>query len=661
MSTGSAPTPLLKAAPEPAQLAERLAGGPWGGLELCLRPQDVRDDAAVAAAAGAVLSARVPGALLAEAPVAWPSGAFVRVDEPSAEALSGLERSAEFAAAIGSPVLTVHLFAPQTPAERRAGRPLDAVATQRFLEHFARVCDQRGVRPLLENVPPVLRMRTGGVYLTPVGGHWADLLGWRERVPALGFTLDTSHAALFRAFCAACPRVFGLTSDEDLELDRYVAELGPWTAVAHVSNAVGILGEGLPYDAGELDLDPVVARLAIHADHLVAEINEPDPARSPVMKAGHRAIERALAAAPAPWRRPPRRLPGDPFDWQAVLEQRDPLPAVLELAERLEGRRVLITGGGGTIGRRLASLLDAFRPERTVLLDLHEGSLAADRRARDPGALARMDHVLADARDRGRLEEEMARVAPDVVFHLAAYKHVDWAERFPEEFAATNLDGSWNVLRAAGRAGARTVVVASTDKAALASGRYGRSKRLMEALAALAAERTGGERSAVRLVNVLGSAGSASELFLRQARADVPLSVTDGGMQRFWMTQEHAATLVAHGALEAGAGGRLATVAQPVALSVGALAGRIWTATGRTGPPAIALLGVRPGETMAEVLLAPGEALGPERFAGCAEILGEPAADTVRALVERVDDERDPAARRAHWAQALAAPVAASA
>jgi FlaA1/EpsC-like NDP-sugar epimerase len=125
--------------------------------------------------------------------------------------------------------------------------------------------------------------------------------------------------------------------------------------------------------------------------------------------------------------------------------------------------------------------------------------------------------VLCDIRDRSRLEEETARARPDLVFHLAAYKHVDWAERYPVEFAATNLDGSWNVLRAAEQAGAGSVVVASTDKAARAANLYGRTKRLMETLTALAAERSGEGRAAVRLVNVLGSAGSATELWLRQA------------------------------------------------------------------------------------------------------------------------------------------------
>ena len=120
---------------------------------------------------------------------------------------------------------------------------------------------------------------------------------------------------------------------------------------------------------------------------------------------------------------------------------------------------------------------------------------------------------------------------------------MDWAETHPEEFIDNNLHGSWNVLRAAERAGVETVVVASTDKAATAASFYGRTKRFMEQLTAYVARRAGARRVAVRFVNVLGSAGSASDLFLRQARAGVPLSVTDTGMVRYWITLGHAATL----------------------------------------------------------------------------------------------------------------------
>jgi nucleoside-diphosphate-sugar epimerase/sugar phosphate isomerase/epimerase len=661
MSTGYAAIPLLKAAPERDQVADRLDGGPWRGLEVCLMPQHVADDASVQRAIEAV-GEGVGGAdvvLTAEAPVAWPSGAFVRVDRPDAEAIAGVERSADFAAAIGSPVLTIHLFTPMSPEEYRA-QPSgpDDEAIEKFLRFYARACLDRGVTPLIENVPPVLRMRTGGVYLSPVGGHWRDLLEWRERVPELGFTLDTSHAALFKSFAASYPTLFGLDSDEDLELERYVEELGPFTEVAHVSDAHGLLGEGLPYGSGELsNLDPVVRRIAELVPYIVAEINEPDPARSPDMKAGYQAIERAFKRPPegaAP--RPARRLRKESFDWQQVLGLGDPVPAVLELQELFGGRRVLITGGGGSIANALATLLVGFRPEMITLLDGHEASLTGDRRSRDPFALERMAHVLCDIRDAGRLETEFGRAKPDVVFHLAAYKHVDWAEVYPEEFVDTNLHGSWNVLRAAEKTGVDTVVVASTDKAALAASFYGRTKRFMEQLTAFAAHRAGAHRAAVRFVNVLGSAGSASDLFMRQARAGVPLTVTDTGMVRYWITMAHAATLAAHGALLAGEGTLLAGPADPAMLTVGELAERIWKGCGREGEPDIDLVGIRRGETLSEVITAPGEEIGEERFQGIAPIQGDISTAGPAWVAERLPASGSREEARAVWLEAMQRP-----
>src|SRR5213079_139341 len=314
------------------------------------------------------------------------------------------------------------------------------------------------------------------------------------------------------------------------------------------------------------------------------------------------------------------------------------------------GKRVLVTGGAGSIGRALATLVLGFRPRSVTLLDSHEASLAADRRARDPLALAHTEYVLCDVRDRERIQVEMRRAAPDVVFHLAAYKHVDLAERFPEEYVATNLDGSWNVLRAAEAAGAGTVVVASTDKAALASSRYGRTKRLMEQLAAVAGVRAG----AVRLVNVLGSAGSASELFLRQARAGVPLTVTDTTMVRYWITRGHAASLVAHTALLVDAGSPLVTAADPVSLTVGELAERTWS--GVHGPREVAplhIVGVRAGETMREVLVGPGEELRPERLQGTAPITGGAPADGLADAVATLDALQGLESRRGHWLELL--------
>jgi nucleoside-diphosphate-sugar epimerase len=656
MSTGSATIPQLKAAPDLEQIAERLEGGPWAGLELALAPRDVTDESTLKRAVDATLGATegVRLALTAEAPVSWPSGAFVCVDRLTEEARRSIERSADFAAAIGSPILTIHLYAPLAPAEFRVAPALDEAEVERFLRFYAETCLERGVEPLIENVPPVLRMRVGGLFVSQIGGHWQDLVRWRERVPELGFTLDLSHAGLFKNFAAAYPSLFGLASDEDLTLDRYIDELGSAAAVAHISDAHGLLGEGLPYGSGELDLDRAVARIGKHARFLVAEINEPDHARSPDMKRGYLAIEKALAQPEPPPAPRPRRLQPDDFDWQAVLGLRDPVPSLLDLQERFGGRRILLTGGGGSIGRALTTFLLGFRPESVTLLDAHEASLTADRRAREADATVR--YALCDVRDLGRIERELAQNKPDVVFHLAAYKHVDWAEVYPEEFVDTNLHGSWNLLRAAERADVDTVVVASTDKAALAASYYGRTKRFMEQLTAFAARRAGGPRIAVRFVNVLGSAGSASELFLRQARGGVPLTVTDSGMVRYWITMAHAATLAAQGVLLASEGVSLATSAAPTTLTVGELAERIWSQAGRAGAPDFETVGIRPGETLSEVLTGPGEELGPERHQGIAPILGEIPSAGPAWVLERLSERGSREESRAIWLDAMRRP-----
>ncbi len=655
MSPGSAAIPLLKAAPEPDQLADRLADGPIRGLELCLAPHHVADERALRSAvrACAELTSR-DLAIIAEAPVSWPSGEFVSVDRLDDEARSGIERSADFARAVGSPVLTIHLFIPLAPEEFRSAGGVDEAAVERFLGFYVDTCASRGIEPLIENVPPVLRMRTGGVYLSRIGGHWRDLLVWRRRLPQLGFTLDVSHAALFGSFAAAYPGMFEIDDPDELALDRFAAELGPGCRVAHVSNAAGLLGEGLAYRSGELELDPIVRRLGDQVEWIVAEINEPDPARAVEMKRGYTAIEKALESGgesgSAPARAP---LPAVcDLDWQAVLGSRDPVPSMLELQELFAGRRVLMTGGGGSIARALATFVLGFRPERIALLDSHEPSLAADRRARDAGALERIAHLLGDVRREDRLTATLATERPDVVFHFAAYKHVDWAERFPEEFVDTNLRGSWNLLRAAERAEVETVVVASTDKAALASSLYARTKRLMEQMTALA----GTGRIAVRFVNVLGSAGSASELFLRQSRGGLPLTITDSGMVRYWITMHHAACLAAHGALLAPTEARLAAPADPVMLTVGDLATRIWRQCGREGDPDVSTIGVRSGETMTEVLTAEGEEVGDEVHQGTAPIRGGPGTSAAEWLTERLGAAAGAQEADAIWLEALGRP-----
>ena len=547
-------------------------------------------------------------------------------------------------------MLTIHLFVPMDPAAYRAHGALDEAAVDEYLRFYAEACAAEGVTPLIENVPPVLRMRTGGVYLSPVGGHWRDLQEWCARVPGLRVTFDTSHAALFATFAAAYPSLFGLASDDGLDLPRYADELLELTDVAHVSDAHGLLGEGLPYGTGELDLDPVVRRLGERVPYIVAEINEPDPAHSEAMKAGYREVERALAAPADPPRRRSSRIPPDPFDWQAVVGRRDPVPAVLELQEAFGGRRVLITGGGGWIGGRLASLLLGFRPERVTLLDSHEASLTADRRSRSAEQLERMEHTLGDIRDGGRLAEAVERVRPDAIFHLAAYKHVDWAETHPQEFVDTNLQGSWNVLRAAEASGVGTVVVASTDKAALAACFYGRTKRFMEQLTAHAAARR-------RLRGAPRQRAGQRRLRFRAVPAPVARRrAADRHRHGHDALLDHgrARGARARARRPAGGRGRGAGHAPRPRRALRRRAGRAHLARRRrrrAGRHRAA--GIRRGETMSEVLTGPGEQLGPERHQGIAAIEGGAPSAGPAWVAERLDAGMSREAARAVWLEAM--------
>jgi FlaA1/EpsC-like NDP-sugar epimerase len=160
----------------------------------------------------------------------------------------------------------------------------------------------------------------------------------------------------------------------------------------------------------------------------------------------------------------------------------------------------------------------------------------------------------------------------------------------------------------------------------------------------------------VRFVNVLSSAGSASDLFLRQARAGVPLTVTDTGMVRYWITMAHASTLAAHGALLAGEGAMLAAPFDPAMLTVGELAERIWAGAGCEGTPDIDLLGIRRGETLTEVITAPGEELADERHQGIAPIHGEIPTTAPAWVAERLPATGGREEARAVWLEAMQRP-----
>ena len=598
MSSGSAAIPLLKAAPEADQVADRLDGGDWRGLELCLAPAARRDDEALDAAieVGARRRATRGCALTAECPVAWPSGAFVRVDRLDDEARARHRGAARVRGRrSASPVLTIHLFVPMTPDEYRAHGALDEAAVEEFLALLrATPARREGVTPLIENVPPgaahahraastCRRSAATGATCCVVRAH---------RGPAAS-TFDTSHAALFAHFAAAYPSLFGLASDDELELERYVEELRPADRRrARLRRARRCSARACRTAAASWTSTRSVRRLGetgpLHRRR--------DQRARPRALAGHEGglpgVERALAAEPAAGAARSRAAPAarrTPSTGRRCVGRRDPVPSVLELQERFGGRRVLITGRRRLDRRpRCASLLLGFRPERVTLLDAHEASLTADRRGRTRRAARGLRaRARRHPRRRPARAEAVARARPDVIFHLAAYKHVDWAETHPG--GVRRHEPAGQLERAARRRGggrrARSSSPRPTRRRWPRASTGARSASWSSSPPTRRAQR-GGTAARCGSSTCSRSAGSASELFLRQARAGVPLTVTDTGMMRYWITGAHAALA----ARPRRAAGRRAarcspTPHDPAELSVGELAERIWRAAGAGETP----------------------------------------------------------------------------
>ncbi|QPH52594.1 polysaccharide biosynthesis protein [Pontivivens ytuae] len=218
--------------------------------------------------------------------------------------------------------------------------------------------------------------------------------------------------------------------------------------------------------------------------------------------------------------------------------------------ELLRGRRVLVTGGGGSIGSELCRQIAAVGPARLTILDMSELNLYAaemDVRARMAGG--ELHTVYADVRDRARIHRIIAQEHPDFVFHAAAMKHVPIVEADPGEGVRTNVAGTRNVADASVASGVRGFVLISTDKAVNPTNFMGCTKRVAEmycqALDDAGRGRQGATRFvAVRFGNVLGSSGSVVPLFKKQIEAGGPVTVTHPDMTRFFMTIPEAVSLV---------------------------------------------------------------------------------------------------------------------
>ena len=211
----------------------------------------------------------------------------------------------------------------------------------------------------------------------------------------------------------------------------------------------------------------------------------------------------------------------------------------------LAGRRVLITGAGGSIGSELSRQVRRYSPAYLALLDRDESALHAVQMSIHGRALLDSDDViLADIRDVDRIRAVLDHVRPDVIFHAAALKHMPLLERAPDEAFKTNVLGTRNMLLAARDRDVPVFVNISTDKAADPSNILGFSKKATERLTAGIHAPQGGRFLSVRFGNVLGSRGSVLTAFRAQIAAGGPVTVTDPEVTRFFMTIPEAVHLV---------------------------------------------------------------------------------------------------------------------
>ncbi|WP_042683471.1 polysaccharide biosynthesis protein [Anaerosalibacter massiliensis] len=282
-----------------------------------------------------------------------------------------------------------------------------------------------------------------------------------------------------------------------------------------------------------------------------------------------------------------------------------------EICGYIENRRILVTGGGGSIGSELCRQISRFNPEELIILDIYENN-AYDiqnellRRYND----LNLKVIIASVRDKKRIDEIIKKEKPDVIFHAAAHKHVPLMENNPEEAIKNNVFGTLNLVQAADKYNVKKFVLISTDKAVNPTNIMGATKRICEKIIQSKNEESNTEFVAVRFGNVLGSNGSVIPLFKRQIAEGGPVTVTHEEVIRYFMTIPEACQLV----LQAGSmaeGGEIFILDMGEPVKIIDLAKDLIRLSGFEPDVdiPIEITGLRPGEKLYEELLLDEEGI----------------------------------------------------
>lgn len=284
------------------------------------------------------------------------------------------------------------------------------------------------------------------------------------------------------------------------------------------------------------------------------------------------------------------------------------------IASYIGGETVLVTGAGGSIGSELCRQIASLQPERVILVDHAENNLfEIDRELVEERRFAAVVPVLADVKNRAKLQGIFADYRPAVVFHAAAYKHVPLIEANPLEAVRNNVVATKRMVEVTEAHGVKAFVLVSTDKAVDARNVLGQSKALCEWLVSAAADGNGTTRFlSVRFGNVLASSGSVIPLFRRQIARGGPVTVTHPEMARYFMTIPEAAQLIIQaGAI--GSGGDVFVLDMGAPMKIVDLAHNMIRLSGLEPETDVAIefIGPRPGEKLEENLWGDGETPAP--------------------------------------------------
>lgn len=285
------------------------------------------------------------------------------------------------------------------------------------------------------------------------------------------------------------------------------------------------------------------------------------------------------------------------------------------IREFLHGKRILISGAGGSIGSEITRQVCSFDPGMVLLFDidetgLHNMELKLKREFPHFWGTSKdkVVFITGDVRDSERIEETFARFKPEIVFHAAAYKHVPMMECNPKEAAKVNIFGSYHLAQASVKHSVQQFVMLSTDKAVLPTSVMGGTKRFAEKIcrAFNSSEKT--EFISVRFGNVLGSRGSVLPLFLEQLKQGGPLTVTHKEIRRYFMTIPEAVTLVLQASL-LGNGGDILVLDMGEPIKIINIAEELIRIHGLEPYEDIDIceVGLRPGEKMFEDILSAEE------------------------------------------------------